>query len=105
MTTEKLIGRSVLRKEGPEKVLGRARYIDDITMPGMWHGATVRTQIARGRVKSIRFGDGIAWNEFVIVTATDIPYDNYIAHILNDHTCLVDNVVNHREEPVVLLAH
>ena len=105
MATEKLIGRSVLRKEGPEKVLGRARYIDDITIPGMWHGATVRTQIARGRVKSIHFGDGIAWNEFVIVTAADMPYDNCIAHILKDHTCLVDKVVNHREEPVVLLAH
>jgi len=105
MAAEKIVGQSVLRKEGPEKVLGRARYIDDMAMPGMWHGATVRTSIARGRVKAIRYAEHIAWDEYVIVTAADIPFENYVAHIINDHVCLVDGLVNHREEPVVLLAH
>jgi CO/xanthine dehydrogenase Mo-binding subunit len=102
---EKIVGHSPQRKEGPDKVLGRARYIDDYEMPGMWHGATVRSTIARGTIKSITFAPHIAWDEFVIVTAADIPHENYIHHILKDHTCLVDKVVNHPAEPIVLLAH
>ena len=55
------------------KVTGRARYIDDISFPDMLHGVTVRSSGARGRIRGIRFGDGIPWNEFTIVTAADIP--------------------------------
>jgi len=102
---ERVVGKSVLRKEGPEKVLGRSRYIDDIEMPGMWHGATVRTKIAHGSIKSITFPSHIPWDEFVVVTAADIPFENYVAHILNDHVCLVEKEIRHPEEPVVLLAH
>jgi hypothetical protein len=41
-----IVGRPVLRKEGLAKVCGRARYIDDLTMPGMLYGATVRSSVA-----------------------------------------------------------
>ena len=102
---EKIVGQSPQRKEGPDKVLGRARYIDDITMPGMWHGATVRSTIAHGTIKSITFAKHIPWDEFVIVTAADIPFDNYIHHILQDHVCLADKDIKHPAEPIVLLAH
>jgi CO/xanthine dehydrogenase Mo-binding subunit len=102
---EKVVGKPVLRKEGVAKVRGRARYIDDLTMPGMLHGATVRSCIARGKILGIEFGDGIAWDQFVIVTATDIPGINEIAMINHDWPCLAAEVVNHPEEPIVLLAH
>ena len=102
---EKIVGQSPQRKEGPDKVLGRARYIDDITMPGMWHGATVRSTIAHGTIKSITFAKHIPWDEFVIVTAADIPFDNYIHHILQDHVCLAEKEIKHPAEPIVLLAH
>jgi len=69
----KIVGASVARKEGRDKVTGRARYVDDMTLPGMLHGGTVRSSIARGKIKSIRFGPHINWNEYVVVTAKDIP--------------------------------
>jgi CO/xanthine dehydrogenase Mo-binding subunit len=101
-----IVGTPALRKEGYGKVTGGARYIDDIALPGMWHGATVRSNIARGIIKDIRFGAGIAWNEFVIVTAKDIPGDNCIPLIMDhDQPVLAETQVNHPEEPVVLLAH
>ena len=93
------------RKEGREKVTGSARYVDDITFPDMLHGATVRSTVARGRITGIHFGEGIPWNEFTIVTAKDIPDKNCVALIIEDQPCLADGVVNHPEEPVVLLAH
>src|ERR1700719_3761261 len=74
-------------------------------MPGMLHGATVRSKIARGKIKGISFSPEIDWNEYVIATAKDIPGKNFIALILDDQPCLADGVVNHPEEPVVLLAH
>ena len=105
-TQTHIVGTPALRKEGIGKVTGGARYIDDMALPGMWHGATVRSNIARGIIKDIRFGAGIAWDEFVIVTAKDIPGENCIPLIVDhDQPVLVESRVNHPEEPVVLLAH
>ncbi len=100
-----LIGQSVLRKEGRDKVTGRAQYIDDLVLPEMLYGATVRSSIARGRIRKITFGDGIPWDEFTIVTAADIPGANIVALILEDQPYLASEQVNHPEEPILLLAH
>ena len=96
---------SVPRKEGRAKVTGQARYVDDLRLPGMLHGATVRSAVARGRITGIRFDSGIPWDEFTVVRAEDIPGANCIALIEDDQPCLADGVINHPEEPVLLLAH
>src|SRR3954468_5152492 len=111
-----LVGKSVPRKEGRKKVTGAALYVDDLKFDGMLHGVTVRSSVARGRIKSISYdqppatptsrgSDFIPWDEFTIVTAKDIPGDNYVALILNDQPYLAERIVNHAEEPVVLIAH
>jgi CO/xanthine dehydrogenase Mo-binding subunit len=105
MNSERIVGKSVPRKEGRDKVTGRSQYVDDMVLPNMLFGATVRSRIPRGRIKKITFGGGIAWDEFVIVSAKDIPGKNCIALIGEDQPCLADGVVNHPEEPVLLLAH
>jgi CO/xanthine dehydrogenase Mo-binding subunit len=101
----RVIGKSVPRKEGREKVTGRACYVDDLSFPGMLHGVTVRSPAARGRIRAIHFADGIPWHEFIVVTAKDIPGKNCIALLIEDQPCLAAEFVNHPEEPVVLLAH
>ena len=105
MRKERIIGKPVFRKEGVAKVCGAARYIDDLSLPGMIFGATVRSAIPRGRVLNIKFGSGIPWSEFTVVTAKDIPGKNYIALINNDWPCLADGFVNHPQEAILLLAH
>src|SRR5437867_5056221 len=100
-----LVGKSIPRKEGRKKVTGAALYVDDLSFPGMLHGVTVRSSVPRGRIKSISFEGDIPWDEFTIVSAKDIPGENYVALILNDQPYLADEVVNHPEEPIVLLAH
>jgi len=99
------IGRSVPRKEGREKVTGAARYVDDLTFPGMIHGVTVRSPVARGKVREIHYAKHIPWREFTIVTAKDIPGSNCVPFLIEDQPCLADGFVNHPEEPVLLLAH
>lgn len=101
----RVVGAPVPRKEGVAKLTGQARYIDDLSLPGMIFGATVRSSIARGAIEEVRFGEGIPWHEFTIVTAKDIPGRNVVALILNDQPCLADGFVNHPEEPILLLAH
>src|SRR5260221_2611535 len=100
-----IIGQSVPRKEGRDKVTGRAGYVDDLTFPEMIHGVTVRSAVARGRIRGIHFEGPIPWAEFTIVTAKDIPSKNCVALLVEDQPCLADEFVNHPEEPVVLLAH
>src|SRR5713101_9499913 len=101
----RLIGKSVPRKEGREKVSGSARYVDDLTFPQMIYGVTVRSSVPRGRIRGIQFREGIPWSEITIVAAKDIPSKNCVALLIEDQPCLADSVVNHAEEPVVLLAH
>jgi len=103
--TYSLVGVPVPRKEGRDKVTGKARYVDDLHFEGMIYGTTVRSPVARGRIKALHFGEGIPWQDFTIVRASDIPGQNHIALILNDQPCLADSIVNHPEEPVLLLAH
>jgi CO/xanthine dehydrogenase Mo-binding subunit len=105
MSHEHIVGTPVPRKEGRAKVTGQAQYLDDLAMTGMIYGATVRSQIPRGRIRKIAFGPGIPWNEFTIVSVKDIPGKNCIALIADDQPCLADAVVNHPEEPILLLAH
>jgi CO/xanthine dehydrogenase Mo-binding subunit len=105
MNTERIVGKSVPRKEGRDKVTGESKYVDDMVLPNMLFGATVRSQVPRGRITKITFGPGIAWEEFVVVSAKDIPGKNCIALIGEDQPCLASEVVNHPEEPILLLAH
>ena len=80
----------------------------------MLHGVTVRSSVPRGRIKNISFDPPataggtdlvIPWDEFTIVTAKDIPGENYVALILNDQPYLADEDGQSSEEPIVLLAH
>ena len=102
---EKHMGRSLPRKEGRDKVTGRGQYVDDAVFPDMLHGITVRSSVARGRIKGVTFLPGVDWSEFTVVTAKDIPGENVVALILDDQPYLADAQINHPEEAVVLLAH
>jgi CO/xanthine dehydrogenase Mo-binding subunit len=99
------VGRSVPRREGRDKVTGATLYVDDLHLEGMLHGATVRSPVPRGRIRDIVFEPGVPWDEVVVVTAEAVPGTNEVALLTRDQPILAADVVNHCEEPVVLLAH
>src|SRR4051794_11012458 len=101
----RVVGSPVLRKEVRGKLTGSTAYVDDISLPGMLHGATVRSSVPRGRIRAITFAPGIPWHEFTIVTASDIPGKNIVALIYEDQPYLASEYVNHLFEPILLLAH
>src|SRR5262245_15567655 len=51
--TTKFIGTRQLRKEDPELITGRGRYVDNISLPGMLWVALVRSPFAHARIRSI----------------------------------------------------
>jgi len=72
-TASPAVGRSVPRREGADKVTGRARYTDDLVVPGAWYGKTIRSTVARGTLRSITLDPGFDWSRVVVVTATTSP--------------------------------
>ena len=97
------MGKNVRRKDSDAKVTGAAKYIDDLAFPGMLHGSTVRSTLARGRIESVRLGFDISG--FTIVDFRDIPGRNVVALIDDDQPCLAEHEVYHYAEPILLLAH
>lgn len=98
-------GGSPPRSDGPAKVRGLARYVDDIAIDGVLYGATLRTASAGGRLHAVTFADDIDWDAFIIVTAADIPGHNYVQMIENDQPVLVKDHFRHAGEAVLLIAH
>jgi CO/xanthine dehydrogenase Mo-binding subunit len=101
----RLVGTAVPRKEAASKVTGAAEYIDDVIIPGMLHGITVRSSVPRALIRNIRFLEGVPWDEFVIVRASDIAGRNVVSLIFDDQPFLAETHVNHSQEPVLLLGH
>ena len=99
------VGASVPRIEGFGKVTGRARYVDDLRVPGMLHGRTVRSTVARGRIRRVELEPAFDWRGVVIADHRDIPGDNVVALISDDQPLLAVEHIRHAEEPILLLAH
>jgi CO/xanthine dehydrogenase Mo-binding subunit len=97
------VGRNVPRKEGLDKVTGRAKYVDDLTFPGMLHGRTIRSTVPRGEITGIRLDFDRAG--FTIADFRDIPGRNTIALIELDQPCLAEHEIRHFAEPILLVAH
>ncbi len=110
MTRRKLklpasVGVGVPRLDAPDKVTGRALYLDDLKVPGVLHGRTVRTTVPRARVTRVELDPAFDWTGFTVCDHRDVPGENVVALIEDDQPLLVADVSMHAEEPVLLLAH
>jgi CO/xanthine dehydrogenase Mo-binding subunit len=95
-----------LRREGPAKLTGDAKYADDLVFPGAWYGATIRSTDPRARFDGIDLDPRFDWSRVVVVTADDIPGENIVSLIDTDQPVLVPvgGEIRHQAEPCVLLA-
>jgi xanthine dehydrogenase molybdopterin-binding subunit B len=99
-------GAAPLRREGPAKLTGAAKYTDDLVFPGAWFGITIRSTEAHARLIAIEPDPDVDWSKVVIATASDIPGENLVASIKDDQPVLVPvgGEIQHHAEPVALLA-
>jgi CO/xanthine dehydrogenase Mo-binding subunit len=98
------IGESPPRPDGFAKVSGAARYVDDVSLPGMWHGATLRSPHPHARIRSIHFDPSKAPEGTVCVTAVDLPGPNGVQLLDDGWPILADGFTLHVAEPVALVA-
>ncbi|MFA5910727.1 MAG: xanthine dehydrogenase family protein molybdopterin-binding subunit [Vicinamibacterales bacterium] len=96
------VGANVRRKDGDAKVTGAAKYIDDLTFPGMLFGATIRSTVPRAEITARHLDLSPA---FIVADYRDIPGQNYVALIDPDQPCLAEREVRHVAEPILLVAH
>jgi len=101
----RVVGRDVLRREGYDKLTGRALYAADLDVAGAWWGTTIRSPHARARILAIdRSAVGA---EAVVITAADLVRRGYsnVAHLIErDQPFLARELCRHAEEPVALVA-
>ncbi len=97
------VGTNVPRKDSAEKVNGTARYVDDLVFPGMLHARTIRSTIARGRIRDVRLEFDRAG--FTILDHRDVTGRNVVALIEDDQPLLAEREIRHVAEPILLLAH
>ena len=70
----KVVGTRPIRHDGPDKVIGRARYAADIHLPGMLFAKILRSPHAHARIKSIDASRALALPGVeAVVTAADLP--------------------------------
>ncbi|HEX2141330.1 MAG TPA: xanthine dehydrogenase family protein, partial [Candidatus Limnocylindria bacterium] len=95
-----------LRREGPAKLNGTAKYADDLVFPGAWYGATIRSTEPHARLLGIELDDAFDWKRVVVVTADDIPGTNVVSLIDDDQPVLVPigGEIRHQAEPCALVA-
>jgi CO/xanthine dehydrogenase Mo-binding subunit len=95
-----------LRREGPAKLTGEAKYADDLVFPGAWYGATIRSSDAHATFDGYDLDPDLDWSKIAVVTAADIPGDNVVSLISDDQPVLVavGGEIQHHAEPLILLA-
>ena len=99
-----VIGKSFSRTDGPAKVSGEAKYLADVDIPGCWVGGIIRSKFPRGRLRGINKDKAADLAAVVIVTAKDIPGENYVAMVRNDYPALALEEVNYYSQAVALVA-
>ena len=96
---------AVPRRDGWEKVTGRARYAIDMALPNMAHAAVVRSERAHAYITGIDRAEAEAAPGVVaVVTADDLgDLGRRFGHIVPDHAILAEGKVRYYGEPVAVV--
>ena len=68
-----VVGNSVPRVDGVDKVTGRAKYVADLSVPGMIEGKFLRSPCAHARIRSIDTAEAEAMPGVIaVLTSKDL---------------------------------
>jgi CO/xanthine dehydrogenase Mo-binding subunit len=102
--SDAIVGASPPRLEAADKATGRARYADDVRLPGMLHAAVHTSPHAHARIVGYRLDAARAIPGVrAIVTGRDIADVRY-GGIVKDETMLARDKVRYVGEPVAAVA-
>ncbi len=100
-----VLGKSVVKKDTMEKILGTAKFAADVSLPNMIYGGVLRSTICHGVVKSFDPSAALAIPGVkCVLTSKDIPGKNRIGIILKDEPILVDDKIRRFGDAIALVA-
>jgi carbon-monoxide dehydrogenase large subunit len=95
----KYIGKDVIRPDAVDKVIGKAVYLDDISLPGMLHAAILRPEVAHAKILSIDTSAAEAC-EGVVKVVTGEGCGLHYGDNIKDLTPMAVDKVRHIGEPL-----
>ena len=103
------IGKTVRRLDYETKVTGSARYLADMSMPGMCHGKILRSPYPHARIKRIDASRAAEVAGVVaVITRDDILHDEgiepFYGPVFKDQTIVAVEKVRHVGDPVAAVA-
>ncbi len=98
-----VVGKREKRYDGLEHVTGRTRFVDDISIPGTLFVKVYRSQVIKGKIKSIDVSaaekmEGVE----AVITGHDVP--NNAFGMVPDQPVLVTDSIRFKGEPIVAVA-
>jgi len=100
----KVIGKSIPRLDARSKVLGEARYADDLSLPGMLYVKVVRSPHPNARIRSIDTSRARNYPGVIsVLTAQDIPGEKLMGPIIKDQPVLCGEAVGYVGDAVALV--
>ena len=100
-----IIGASSLRLEATDKVRGEAKFVDDLSFPGMLYAKVIRSTVPHARITNLDLSCvGKHTGVVCTLTADEVPGENIVHVIYDDQPALADGIVRYIGEPIALLA-
>ena len=103
MELNPIIGSSIPRKDGKDKVTGKAKYGADFSLPGQLHAAVYHSPLAHARILSLNVEKARAYPGVrTVITGEDCP--GYYGSFIVDQPILAHDKVLYRGQPVAAVA-
>ncbi|MEE9541394.1 MAG: xanthine dehydrogenase family protein molybdopterin-binding subunit, partial [Candidatus Bipolaricaulota bacterium] len=100
-----IIGASSLRLDATDKVRGEAKFVDDLSFPGMLYAKVIRSTVPHARITNLDLSCvGKHTGVVCTLTADEVPGENIVHVIYDDQPALADGIVRYIGEPIALLA-
>ena len=101
---ESVLGQPLIRKDAVIKATGQAKYIDDISRPGMLYGKILFSDRSHAKIVKIDVSKALALPGVeAVITSKDAPNKLYGLYIF-DRLIFAKDSVRHVGEPVAALA-
>jgi selenium-dependent xanthine dehydrogenase len=84
------VGERIAPVDSTEKLFGTGEFVDDVHVPGMLHGAVLRTKYPRALVKKIDISEARSLPGVeIVLTAKDVPGERLLGHIVHDWPVMI----------------
>lgn len=100
----RVVGESPVRSDARAKVIGEAKYIDDLSPASLCYLHVVRSPHAHARIDGVEAGAALALPGVVaVLTYRDIPGKNKVPIVFDDQPLLAEGEARYVGEPIALV--